>query len=69
MSQASEDIVLQSWENLQTFVLGGGKFQPRSQGSKFRDLDISVSFQQITFKRGSFTNFRALFAVVSTDFP
>ena len=28
-----------------------------------------VSFQQITFKLGNFTNLKALFSVVSTDFP
>ena len=30
---------------------------------------IFVSFQQITFKLGNFTNLNALFSVVSTDFP
>ena len=30
---------------------------------------IFVSFQQITFKLGNFTNLKALFSVVSTDFP
>ena len=30
---------------------------------------IYVSFQQITLKLGNFINFKALFYVVSTDFP
>ena len=30
---------------------------------------IFTSFQQITFKFGNFINFKALFSVVSTDFP
>ena len=30
---------------------------------------IFVSFQQITFKPGNFINLKALFSVVSTDFP
>ena len=30
---------------------------------------IFVSFQQITFKLGNFVNLKALFSVVSTDFP
>ena len=30
---------------------------------------IFTSFQQITFKFGNFIHFRALFSVVSTDFP
>ena len=30
---------------------------------------IIVSFQQITLKLGNFINFKALFYVVSTDFP
>ena len=29
----------------------------------------NVSFQQITFKPGNFTNLKALFSVVSTNFP
>ena len=38
---------------------------------KFRDFEelIFVSFQQITFKPGNFINLKALFSVVSTDFP
>ena len=30
---------------------------------------IFISFQQITFKLGNFTNFKRLFSVMSTDFP
>ena len=30
---------------------------------------MCISFQQITFKLGNSTNFKALFSVVSTDFP
>ena len=29
---------------------------------------VFVNFQQITFKLGTFTNFKALFSVVRTDF-
>ena len=30
---------------------------------------IFISFQQVTFELVDFTNFKALFSVVSTDFP
>ena len=53
------------------FVLG--KFVPPSiqTSVKFRHFEecIFISFQQITFKLGNYTNFKTLFPVVSTDFP
>ena len=61
---------------LLTSNLGGGGGHvctPTIQTSvKCRDFDelyIFVSFQQVTFKLGNFTNLKALFSVVSTDFP
>ena len=32
-------------------------------------VELYVSFQQITLKLGSVNNFKALFSVLSTDFP
>ena len=52
-SQTSEDITPQSWKILQTFVWWGHGF---------------VSFPQIAFKLGNFTNFKALFPAESTGF-
>ena len=75
----SEDIAPQSCEYLQTFgcVCGGGggvgaSLCPTIQTSvKLATLGSCtfITFQQITFKLGNFTNFKALFSVVSNDFP
>ena len=53
---------------------GGTKLHPTTQTSvKFRDLAELylelVSFQKIIFKLGNFTDFKAFFPEVLTDFP
>ena len=78
----SEDIAPQSCEYLQTFgcVCGGGRGGGGMGASLCPTIQTSVTlatlgsctfitFQQITFKLGNFTNFKTLFSVVSTDFP
>ena len=63
----------QSCENLQTFVSWGQVCAPYHTNvfkiSRILKSCIFVSFQQIAFKLGNFINFKALFYVVSTDFP
>ena len=59
-----EDIAPQSREKLQTFIYARGEGH-RNLG----ELYIFARLRRITFKFGSFTNFKALFSVVLTDFP
>ena len=73
--EASEDIASQSWKNLQICMVGWGRRAslcppPYQRLYNFATLRIYVfvNFQQITFKLGTFTNFKALFSVVWTDF-
>ena len=63
-SLASED--LPKLHNLQTFVCRGAQ-----TGKNFATLRscIFITFQQITFKLGNFTDLRRYFSVVSMDFP
>ena len=73
-----EDIAAQSHEILQTCVCvcvcvcvclgGGGTCPPPNKRLQIFATLRSWIFGRITFKLGSFTNFKALFPVVSTDF-
>ena len=46
---------------------GGGIFTIQTSWRSY--IFVTHWFQQIAFKLGSFTNFKALFSVVSTDYP
>ena len=79
--KTNEDIACQSHTILQTFVWWGvGEAQtlppppppPQKTICKFSQPYGAIIFarlRRITFKFGSFTNVKALFPVMSTDFP
>ena len=60
-SDTHEDTAPQSCENLQTL--------PTLQTNVTNITNVRKISRQITFKLGDFINFKALFSVVSTDFP
>ena len=71
----NEDIVPQSREILQTFVWWRAQIKVAPHHTNVCEIfatSLSYIFarlRRITFKFGKFTNFKALFPVMSTDFP
>ena len=72
-------VVQQAWPRVEAREGGGGKFAPPPTTTT-TTIQTSVNFEtlqsyvfarlrRIAFKFGSFTNFKASFPVVSTDFP
>jgi len=68
MSEASEDTVPQSREVLQTLIWWGAQTCPHHTNVyKILRLCGAVSLLVITLKLGNFTDFKALFPLVSMD--
>ena len=65
MSTAREYIALKIYRRL----YGGGQVCAPHQTKTTLRSCIFISFQQITYKLGSFTNLRALFPVLLMDLP
>ena len=70
MSKEIEDIGAPSRKILQAFVLWGHETcsYKRLENSPTFSCGVILYFQQITFKLGSFTNFKTFFPAVLTDF-
>ena len=75
--KTNQDIAPQGREILQTFVCWGGGGGTSLCPPPYKRLKIITTLhsyifarlRRITFKPGSFTNFKALFPVVTTDVP
>ena len=68
--KTNEDIAPQRCEILQTFVwCGGGAPCERLKITTTLQTYIFTRLRRITFKPGNFANFKALFQMMSTDFP